>query len=185
MSWNHYHHSWFLALLGKVDKAIKEHERAQELDPFTPATTTDLAELYRWVGEYELGLKELQKIYEMSSGNNTRAMIFKGLILEDQGKIEEGLEIMRQACDINPGWNIFYGPALVRNNRMQDARGILAMLESRPPTPFFSLIQAWMYHEMGDLDKTFEYLEKGKRHAWYPGFVRIYLGDETMQQDPR
>lgn len=186
MALNHFHRSWYLALFGRMDEAIFEHKRAQELDPFTPMHTAWMAELYRWVGEYDLGLKELEKVFEMSTEKNALAMLLKGAILTDQGQVDAGLELMRQACEINPGWNFFYGPALARNGRTDEARKILDELESLPDIPFFHLAQAFIYNEMGDLDKSFEYLEKGKGHAWYAWMVRIYLTrDETITQDPR
>lgn len=185
IAWNHYHHSWYLGLYGKMNEAIKEHKRAQELDPFTPAMTTDLAELYRWVGEYELGLEELEKVLGMTNNQNSRAKVMKGMILEEQGKIEEGLESMKEASEINQGWYVFYGPALFRNGKTEEAQKILKEVESMPETAFFSITLASMYHAAGNLDKTFEYLEKGKKHAWYPWFVRIYLNDENFRQDPR
>lgn len=186
MAYNHYHRAWYLALFGRMNEALAEHKRAQALDPFTPMHTAWMAELYRWVGEYDLALEELDKVFAMTTDRNALAMVLKGLILEQQGQIETGLETMRQACEINPGWYIYYGPALARNGRNEEVHKILNQLESLPSTPFFSLTQAYIYKELGDLDKTFEYLEKGKRHAWYPGWVRFYLTrDETITKDPR
>ena len=76
MALNHFHRSWYLALFGRINEAIEEHKRAQELDPFTPMHTAWLAELYRWVGEYDLALAELDKVFEM----NTEA--FRALLLD-------------------------------------------------------------------------------------------------------
>jgi len=186
MALNHFHRSWYLALFGKMNEAIFEHKRAQELDPFTPMHTAWLAELYRWVGQYDLGLEELEKVFEMSTENNALAMLLKGSILTDQGHVDAGLELMRQACEINFGWYFFYGPALARNGRTDEARKILDELETLPDIPFFHLAQAFIYNEMGDPDKTFEHLEKGKGHAWYAWMVRIYLTrDGTITKDPR
>jgi TolB-like protein len=36
LAWNHYHYSWLLALFGRVEEAVAEHERAKALDPLTP-----------------------------------------------------------------------------------------------------------------------------------------------------
>lgn len=185
MAWNHYHRSWYLALFGKMNEAIAEHKRAQELDPFTPDMTIDLAELYRWVGEYELGLKELEKILTMTSGEKTRAKLMKGMILIDQGKIEEGLENMRQATEINKGWYVFFGPALFRNGKLEEGEKILNEVENLPDTPFFNMTLAFMYHAAGYPDKTFEFIERAKGHAWYPWFVRIYRFEDNVPEDPR
>jgi tetratricopeptide (TPR) repeat protein len=184
MALNHYHRSWYLALFGRMNEAIREHKRAQELDPFTPMHTAWMAELYRWVGEYDLALAELDKVFEMNTGQYALAMVLKGMILTDMGRVDEGLEIMRQACEINMGWYVFYGPYLMKHGQAEEANDLLKELEALPDIPFFNLVRASTYKEAGDLDKAFEYLEKGKRHAWYAWFVRIYMADE-IQQDPR
>ena len=185
MAYNHYHRAWFLALFGKIDMAIAEHKKAQELDPFSPMHTAWLAELYRWAGEYDLALEELQKVFDMSRGGYALALALNGKVLQDQGKVEEGLESLKQAVEINEYWKVFYGPSLLRAGRKQEAYGILEELKNMPDTPFFNLTMARMYAADGDLDKMFACLEKAKKHAWYPWFVRIYLPNENVQNDPR
>jgi adenylate cyclase len=185
MAYNHYHRSWYLALFGRMNEAIEEHKRAQQIDPFTPLHTVWMAELYRWVGEYDLALAELDKVFEMRTGRHALALVLKGMVLADRGDVEAGLESMKKACDINKGWYIYYGPYLFRHGREEEGNKILAELESFPESPFFNLSLSFLYHAKGDFDKTFEYLEKGKRHAWYPWGVRIYLADDNLQKDPR
>ncbi len=184
MAYNHYHRAWYLALFGRMNEAIFEHKRAQELDPFTPLHTVWMAELYRWVGQYKLALGELDKALEMGTGRHALILVLRGMILADMGKVEEGLDFMRQACEINKGWNIFYGPYLMKHGRVPEARQVIQELESFPESSFKYLALAWTYSKAGDPDKTFEYLRKGKRHAWYPWSIRIYLAEE-LRQDPR
>ena len=185
MAYNHYHRSWYLALFGRMNEAIVEHKRAQEIDPFTPLHTVWLAELYLWIGEYDLALEELEKVFQMNTGGYALALVLKGKVLSDKGMVSEGLELMRQGCEINKGWYIFYGPYLLKYGREKEARQVLNELKAFPETPFFNLALAGWYNEAGDLDKAYEYLSKGKRHAWYPWMVRIYLANEAIQQDPR
>jgi len=185
MAYNHYHRAWFLALFDKMDMAVAEHKKAQELDPFTPLHTAWLAELYRWSGEYDLALEELQKVFDMSLGEYGLALALKGRVLRDQGKAEEGLESMKRATEINEFWKVWYGSALFEAGRKQEAQEILEELENMPDTPFFNLSRASLYIADGDLDRMFACLEKAKKHAWYPWFVRIYLVNENLQDDPR
>ncbi len=185
MAYNHYHRSWYLALFGRMNEAIAEHKRAQELDPFTPLHTVWLAELYRWVGEYDLAMAEVDKTLEMDTGRNALALVLKGMILADQGEVEAGLQSMKEACTINKGWYIYYGPYLFRNGKTEEGKKLIAEVEGLPESPFFSLALAFMYHAAGDLDKTFANLENAKKHAWYPWGIRIYMADDSFQQDPR
>ena len=184
MAYNHYHRAWYLALFGRMNEAFREHKRAQDLDPFTPLHTVWMAELYRWVGEYDLALAELDKALEMGTGRHALILALRGMVLADMGKVGEGLDLMRQASEINKGWNIFYGPYLMKHGRVPEARQVIQELESFPESSFKNLALAWAYNKAGDPDKTFEYLRKGKRHAWYPWSIRIYLAEE-LQGDPR
>lgn len=185
MAYNHYHRAWYLYLFGKMDMAIEEHKRAQELDPFTPMHTTWLADLYRRVSDYDQALKELEKVFEMSRGSYGQAMALKGLVLQDQGKIAEGLESLRQACEINKGWYTFYGPSLINNGKEEEARKILQEVKQMPDAPFINLTLARIYASFGDPDKVFEHLNKAKRHAWYPWFIRHGLPNTSVAEDPR
>ena len=107
------------------------------------------------------------------------------MVLSYKGLVSEGLELLRLGCEINKGWYIYYGPYLLKYGSDKEARQVLNELKAFPETPFFNLALAGWYNEAGDLDKAYEYLIKGKRHAWYPWMVRIYLANDAMQQDPR
>lgn len=91
LAYNHYHRAWYLALFGRMNEAIDEHKRAQELDPFTPLHTAWLGELYRMVGLYEEGLAEVKKIEQMQD-DYALGLLVKGNLLISQGNLKEGLE---------------------------------------------------------------------------------------------
>ena len=46
----HYHQSWFHVLFNRMEEAIVEHKRAQELDPLMPLHTAWLGEIHKQVG---------------------------------------------------------------------------------------------------------------------------------------
>ncbi len=185
LAMNHYHRAWYLALFGRMNEAIEAHKKAKQLDPFSSLHTNWLGELYRWVGEYDLALEqaeEASKLYD----DDALSSIIKGQVYIDMGRIEEGLKIMKIAVDINSGWKyLIYGPALLKAGKRQEGMEIIMEAESLPESPYFSLCLAAMYHSIGNLDKTFEWLDKAKGHAFYAWYVRIYMADEKTQADPR
>ena len=64
---------------------------------------------------YEEGLNEVDKVTHMED-DYALGIYIKGSIFIDQGKIEEGLELLRQSSEINPAWKYHgYGPALIKN----------------------------------------------------------------------
>ena len=184
MAYNHYHRAWYLFLFGHMNEAIIEHKKAQELDPFTPLHTAWLGELYRCAGLYEEGLIEAEKAIQMQD-NNAYGMLVKGRILVDQGKIDEGLELLKQASIIAPGWRYYgYGPALIQSGKKEEANIIIKELESMPPSPFFNLCLGVMYTESGMYDKAIETFQYEHKHGWYP-WIRVYITQDHFSQEPR
>ena len=181
---NHYHRAWYLALFGRMNEAIEEHKIAQNLDPFTPLHTAWLGGLYGMVGLYEEGLIEVEKASQMQD-NYALSMLIKGIIFIDQGKVEEGLEILRKASEINPGWKYnAYGPALIRRGHIEEGRAILEELEALPDTGYKAYCLAIMYSELGDFDKAIEWLHYKNKIGWYPWIRVTYLNNE-IRKDPR
>ncbi len=181
---NHYHRAWYLALFGRMNEAIEEHKLAQDLDPFVPLHTAWLGELYRWVGLYDEGLAETEKAAQMEN-DYALSMLVKGRILMDQGKVEEGLDILKNASLINPGFKyVGYGPALINCGKVEEGRAIVNELESLPLNGFRALFLASMYAGLDEFDKAFEYLKYEQKHGWYPWIRVIFFSDE-FRKDPR
>jgi adenylate cyclase len=184
LAYNHYHRAWYLALFGRMNEAIEEHKRAQELDPFVPLHTAWLGELYRWVGLYDEGLAEAAKAAQMQD-DYALSMFIKGSIYFDQGRTEEAIEILRRASEINPGWRyIGYGPACIRAGRIEEGKKVIAELESMPPTPFGALCLGTLYATLGDRDKAIEWLQFKEKHGWYP-WIRVMFISDYLKDDPR
>ncbi|MBT8268398.1 MAG: hypothetical protein KJN59_04170 [Bacteroidia bacterium] len=185
MAYNHYHRSWYLVLFGRMNEAIEEHKRAQELDPFTPMHTAFLAEIYRMVGEYDKGLAELDKVRHMDD-NYAIEKVIRGLIYVDQGREEEGFKLLRQAYSILPVWRYWgYGMALTRRSaNFDEAKAVISELEAAPPSGFVNLCLGMINAELGQNDEAIKWLAKENRHGWYP-WIRIYINNEGVRKDPR
>ena len=184
LAYNHYHRAWYLALFGKMNEAIEEHKLAQELDPFTALHTAWLGELYRWVDMYEEGISQTDKASYMED-DYALGMFIKGRIFIDQGKVEQGLELLRQSSEINPGWKyVGYGPELIENGYIEEGKVILKELEGKPLNGFRALCIGIMYAHLGDYDKAFEAWNYKQKHAWFAGIRVMFLPDE-IREDPR
>lgn len=181
---NHYHRAWYLALFGRMNEAIEEHKKAQELDPFTPMHTAWLGELYRWVGEYEKGLDEVEKVLHMEDKFGM-ALFVKGRILMDQGNLDQGLKTLKEASDIFPAWKMGYGSALIVSGKQEEARVIIKELEEKPITAYWALSLGVMYTLLGDFDKGLENLNHKNKAAWYPWTVRQVLMKGELSKEPR
>jgi TolB-like protein len=185
---NHYHRAWFLALFGRMNEAIDEHKLAQELDPFTPAQTAWLGELYRWVGMYEEGLEQTERASLMGERGDfdyAVGMLIQGRIYIDQGKVEEGLELLKQCAELNPFWRYpGYGGALFETGHIEEGKAILNELEQAPPGDWRDFFIGIYCAYLGDYDKSFEYWNSENKAAWLPWLRVSFLPDE-LKKDPR
>lgn len=183
LAYNHYHRAWYLALFGRMNEAIEEHKRAQELDPFTPLHTAWLGELYRMAGLYEEGFYEIEKVEQMQK-NNVLGMLVKGRLLINQGDTKQGLEILKQASQINPYWKFyFYGLAVVQVGDAEEGMALIRELEAMPITNWNALCLGQMYLAKGDLDNALKYFGFKEKHAFYP-WIRVLNLNKELQQDP-
>ena len=184
MAYNHYHRAWYLALFGRLEEAIAEHRRAQEIDPFSALHTGWLGFLYMMAGEYEKGLAEADRALKMQD-DYALSMFLKGSIYIEMGREREGLEVLEKAGKINYGWR-YMGlvRALFKTGHRQEGMTIIKEMESREQNPFIALCLAYAYFEAGNLDKGFENLQNAKGHAFY-AWIRVLIKDERIKQDPR
>ena len=186
LAYNHYHRSWYLVLFGRMNEAIDEHKRAQELDPFTPLHTAWLGELYRMVGLYEEGLAEIEKVLQMQD-DLALGLLVKGNILMSMGRTEEGLETLKRASDIFPGWKYNgYGRALIKSGHIAEGKAIIDELENKPITPYRALCLGYNYMILGDFTKAIEWYSHKEKHGWYPWIrVYVYMANKDFARDPR
>lgn len=181
---NHYHRAWFLALFGRMNEAISEHKRAQELDPFAPLNTAWLGELYRMVGRYEEGIIETEKASLMED-DYALSLFIKGRILMDQQEVDQAIEMFSKASEVNTVYR-YLGlcPALIRSGRLTEGKEILEEFEKLPLNGFRALLLASIYSYLGDFDKSIEYLNYPQKHGWFP-WIRIIFINPDMKEDPR
>ena len=188
---NHYHRAWYLALFGKMNEAIEEHKMAQELDPFTPSQTAWLGGLYLMVGSYEEALIEVEKASliakEQGDLHYTLGTTLKGQILVNQGKVEEGLELLKQNAEMDPTSVVFYSWALIQTGFIEEGKVILDQIGKMPPSDLMDLLIGITYAYLGDYDKSFEYWNAENKTASFP-WLRTYglngLSDQ-IRKDPR
>ena len=185
---NHFHRAWYLSLFGRMNEAIEEHKLAQELDPFTPAQTAWLGSLYGMVGMYEEAIKQTEKASLMGEKGDfdyAVSMFVRGRIYINQGKFEEGLEILKQCAEINPFWKYpGYGIALFETGFIEEGKAILLEMEKMPPNDFFDLFIGIYYAYLEDYDKSFEAWNSENKAAWFPWLRVLFVPDE-IRKDPR
>ena len=146
------------------------------------------------VGRYEEALIEIEKasLIAREQGNlqYVLGMRLKAQIFIDQGKVEAGLELMKQCTEIVPSVSVTYGWALIETGFIEEGKAILNELEQAPLGVYFSsfdmrdLFIGIYYAHLGDYDKSFEYWSIENKAAFFP-WLRTYFVPDEIRKDPR
>jgi len=180
---NHYHYAWYLALFRRVEEAIAEHKRAQELDPLTPLHTVWIPGLYWYMGQYKKALVEARKTAEQYPDNAT-ALFVLGTSAAQMGQHAEAIAAHEKMVAINPFWKFALGRTYALAGRTDDALNILTELEAQPPTSWGALGLADLNTVLGNKDEAFRWLGYDPPHGWLP-WSRTNPALEPLRDDPR
>ena len=181
---NHYHYAWYLGMFGRVEEAVAEHRRAQELDPLTPFHTTWLPALYLFSEDYERALplaRENVKRYDPG----IIAHYVLGETLARMGRYEEAIAVHEKLAATAPVWSHALGLTYARAGRTEDARRILRQLEAQPPGSWVAYGLAGMHAALGNRGEALHWLEYEPAHAWLAAAAAWWPEFEPYRDDPR
>ena len=179
----HYHNSWFHVLFGRMEEAIAEHKRAQELDPLMPLHTAWLGGIYEMEGRYEEAIAEARKSIEIAP-NYPIGYFIRALVYNDKGMYEQAIAASKKAAEVAPPWKWALGPTYVAAGRRDEARKLLAELKKKAVTPWRAYWLAELHTALGGKDEAFRWLSYEHPHAWVP-WVRVLPAFEPLRDDPR
>jgi len=186
LAMNHYHYAWYLALFGRVEEALTEHRRAQELDPLTPLHTTWLPAVYWFSDDYEQALPLARENVERYDPGVIAHYVL-GETLARMRRYEEAIAAHEKLATIFPAWSYPLALTYARAGRTEDARRILEQYEAQPPSSWVANGLARMHAALGNLDEALRWLEYEPAHgwvawavAWSPAF-QPYRDDQRFQ----
>jgi tetratricopeptide (TPR) repeat protein len=180
---NHYHYAWYLYLIGRLDEAIREHERARDLDPMTASHTAWLPDLYRAARRYDDAIAAAKKSLELNPGAAVAWSVLSRTY-SDMGRHGEAIAAAQRAVELGPPQTYVLGVAYARAGRPDDAMAIRQTLERRPRTSYSMWARAHLYLHIGDADAFFDAVAHEPHHAFLP-WVRTEPALERFRSDPR
>ncbi len=184
---NHFHRAWYLILMGRKEEAIREHELAEQLDPFSQLHSAGTGLLYGWTGQYEKALTKMDEAMSAPGYEDwSFAKAWKANVLSDMGRHEEAIKLSKEASEKFPIWRwVTYGPVLIKSGRIEEAKQIINEIE-KAPTALGALSLGFMYALLGDNDNAIKWLSHPDKHGWYP-WIRVWpgMGLESLYDDPR
>jgi TolB-like protein/Tfp pilus assembly protein PilF len=184
----HFSYSRFLAASGRMEKAVAEIRRAEELDPREPSLKANTALLFYFQGRYDDALKDLVEI----SRTEPALPIARwgiGLAYEQKGMKSEALAALEEASSLSKSLNIVASLGHARGLFGQGARAreVLKRLEEQSrksyvPSYHFVLV----YVGLGEKDRAFEWLERAyQERSTVLAYLRIDPRLAPLRSDPR
>ena len=173
-------HQWYasyLAASGRLNEAVAQAKTAHELEPFSLTIYSDYIRDLYYAGQLDHAHREALKLLEMDR-NFGRAYYELGLVLEEQGKLEEAINAFRSALKTSPD-NVAaltaLGHAQALAGKKSDAERAIARLQELSKQQYVSPFQAAViYAGLDNRKLALEGLEKSRdeRFNWLP-FLRV------------
>jgi TolB-like protein/Flp pilus assembly protein TadD len=181
---NHYHHAWYLALFGRLDEAITEHERARDLDPFTPFFMAFLGNLYASVGRYDEGIAEAQRAIAMQEDVPTSLLALTGIYAR-AGRSADAIRTAEELAAVGPIFRFHLAHTYARSGRPDDARRVIAEAGVESPTAWDAIWLARTQAELGNVQEAMDWLEFEPAHAFLPWVLTNLSFRDEFRNEPR
>jgi TolB-like protein/Tfp pilus assembly protein PilF len=185
-------HLWYardLSRMGRVDEALKEILRAQELDPLSLIINDNVGEVYGWARQYDKAIEQLRKTLEMDP-NFARTHLDLGVTYEYKGMFDEAIAEFQKARELGgENWPELRVP-LQNAYEISGYRGYyqeqLQLLKERSKHSYVAPATiAIIYARLGDKESAFTWLEKANRDQTGLFFVKVEPVYDPMRSDPR
>jgi TolB-like protein len=177
-------HHWYallLASLGRLDQALTEIRRAQQLDPFSAAMKSAEAwRVHAAARRYDLALEELRKAIELDPKNflpHNRL----GLVYVLTGRHAEGIAELQRALpqrEFSPHFLADLGSAYALAGRKAEARNVLKTLTERSRQTYVSPYRLALIHApLGEKETAIKLLQQA--------FEQRDIGILQLKVEPR
>ena len=176
-------HHWYATFLNsqaRFDEAVDQARIAFELDPLSPIFQANLGVSLVIAGREDEGLEHLERV---ASLGESPVYSFLGMGYLAAGRFDEAVRAHEKGI-----WPGALGAALARSGREEQARQIRSRLERDATEGYISPVQwAFYYNGLGDLDRSFEYIDKAleERDGWLAVFIRVFEFTDDFYADPR
>ncbi|HJU62328.1 MAG TPA: tetratricopeptide repeat protein, partial [Candidatus Binatia bacterium] len=185
-------HQWYgvsLAGEGRLDEAVAEVKRAQQVDPQSLTISAVVGWMLYLARDYDKAIEQEKIVLEMD-GNFALAHWYLGLAYEQKGMYAEAIAEFQKAKSLSGARPLDSGSlahAYAIAGRTAEARQILKKVKERPPQVYFPPQDIALIHVgLGEKDQALDWLEKAvqERSPWL-----IHLGVDPrfdpLRSDPR
>ena len=186
-AWDGY--GFYLKATSQSEASISACQRAQELEPLSLFITLSLAWAYYFARQYDRAMEQGAKALDMDP-NFGFAYWHRGMAYIQQKKFGDAVTALRKAISLSGPATTFIsylGYANARLGKSREARQMIAQLERVSKRQYVSsYFIAIIYLGLGDLDQTFEWLEKAyQERSGFMAFINVEPMLDALRGDPR
>jgi DNA-binding winged helix-turn-helix (wHTH) protein/TolB-like protein/Flp pilus assembly protein TadD len=182
---------WFalhIAQDGRLDEAVAELRRAQELDPLSPVLSADLAWVFVLMGQNDRAIAEGRRSLE-TDPNFIYGRLMIGVACSQKGLYDEALQESQKAMELSKGLSgvTLMSYAYARSgNRGETERALDRLKELARQGLASAYDVAAVYAARGENDRAFEWLEQAykTRSAWM-AWLKVDPRLENLHSDAR
>ena len=183
----HFSYAVFLALQGRVDEAMAQFQRANELDP--PVLKDEGSGwLLFLVHRYDEALSSYRDYLALVGTDDSDGLEGMGTVLLAKHQAEQAVPELEKAVSVShrsPGIVGLLVMAYAQAGRRSDALRLLAELKKREQ-PGYSGAFVYAYLGLGDYDQAFVWLERAyQEQASIIQFLKVHPFFDPVHGDPR
>ncbi|MHC4518951.1 MAG: protein kinase domain-containing protein [Planctomycetota bacterium] len=179
------HYAFYLLLFERIDGALAEMRRVQEVDPLTPLWPAWQGWLYLYPEKYDEAIEETNKSLELYADFPV-ALYVQGCAYAGRGMYGRAIELHQKAGMLSRQWRCGLACTYAMAGRLDEARQALAELEAAH-TPWDTWFIALIYVALGQKDEAFRWLEAAygpPNHPYLP-WIRYSPDFKPLRGDPR
>lgn len=185
----HFGYAALLSNLGRNDEALRESQRARELDPLSPLYVALEASFVAYAGHEDEARQQLQGVLRAHPGFWI-AHLALGWLDTNAARYADAVNDFRKASQLSGGNQqaaSMLGFALAKAGRKSEAQTLLASLLARSQREYLPATSiATIYCGLGDDDEAIAWLERGyAARDVRMTFLRVDRRWDSLRGDPR
>jgi TolB-like protein/DNA-binding winged helix-turn-helix (wHTH) protein len=175
----HHWYAEYLTWLGRFDEALRESERARQLDPLSLIIASDNGVIFYFSRQYDRAEEKLNAVLEMEPSFGRAHMV--RYVYVEKGEFAKALADIKKYSP-HSGWELAY----VLGRSGHPAEGQRALEEFNQRNPVDPAAFAWAYIGMGNKDQALAWLEKAyAQHSNIMVDLKVEPGWDPLRSDPR